>query len=582
MSDFEYEIKVTFLAEAQDLLANTEKCFLCLESNPADIENLNLIFRLAHNLKGSSAVAGFADLASFTHHLESLLLALKEGRSAVTRTIIDLLLRTSDYLIQTIEALTANHDTRYTNPLLMEELIQAMNADGSNPAACNTDTISTSSSQFEIFSTFGNEKPGQACNVPTLPGTPSPPAKSKEENIRVSLARIESLLNNVGELSILQAVMVQQGLGAGASLPQLMRTTMSAMSKIIKETQNISMGLRMLPIKQVFHKMERIVRDTSNALEKDVRIHLSGEETEVDKTILEQLSDPLVHMVRNSVDHGIEDTAGRAQAGKPTTGNVYLSAFHRASQIVIEVRDDGKGLDAEKLVQRAKEKGLIPQDANLTAEEAHQLIFAPGFSTKEAVTDISGRGVGMDVVKTNIAALQGQLSIETTKGQGTCIRILLPLTLAIIDSVIISVGKDRYVVPLSQVSEFFRPKEANINNACERSEILTIRNETLPAFRLANLIDRPENRQTVSWDLTAIVVRDSSSKKSFALLVDRIVAQQQVVIKPLGKEVKGRVGIMGSAILGDGKPALILDLVELVKSVVGNEKTNIAKTKVGA
>ena len=575
MNSFEYEIKETFLIEAKELLTSTEKCFLNLEKNPNDVENLNLIFRLAHNIKGSSGVAGFIDLAEFTHNLESLLLALKEGQCCVTPAIIDLLLRVSDYLNATIETLSVDHKASCANPELTNDLLHALKKDHDYSLRKSAEVAGQST--IEGLTLFSSEP------VVSIPQSAPTTCRPKDENIRVNISRIESLLNNVGELSILQAVMVQQSKQLGSELPQLMRSTMSSMSKIIKETQSISMRLRMLPIKQVFHKMERIVRDTSKALGKDVQLHLSGEETEVDKTVLEQLSDPLVHMVRNAVDHGIESAVERIESGKNPKGNIFLSASYRAGQIAIEIRDDGKGLDPECLTSQAKSKGVISADAVLTPEQAYQLIFKPGFSTKQNVTDISGRGVGMDVVKTNISALQGQIDIETTLKQGTCLRVVLPLTMAIIDSVLVNVGKERYVVPISQISEFFRPQESDVNLAYDCNEILTIRDESLAVFRMANLIRRSHVDTTIVWNQTALIIRDTSTNCAFAVMVDRVVAQQQVVIKPLGNEVKNRPGVMGSAILGDGRPALILDLHELIKSVVAHEPTAIlSKPKVRA
>jgi two-component system chemotaxis sensor kinase CheA len=549
MEEFEQQIKVTFLTEAQELLAATERCFLSLEKNPRDLENLNAIFRLAHNLKGSSGVAGFSDLTDLTHNLESLLIMLRDGKRTTTKRVMDLLLRTNDYLVAAIEKLLIDPHASYANPTLSAELRAALDE------------------------THDDDEPRTApdpASAPTAPEAPAltltPAVRAKDESIRVSLARIESLLNNVGELSILQAVMAQQGRDMGERLPPLIRTTLTSMSKIIKETQNLSMGLRMLPVKQLFHKMERIVRDTSNALGKRIELHMAGVDTEIDKTVLERLSDPLVHIVRNAVDHGVEGADARLAAGKAPVGRIELSAFHRSGQIVIEVRDDGRGLDAAHLVAKAKAKGLIAEDAELAPQDAYQLIFMPGFSTKDTVTDVSGRGVGMDVVKTNVSALQGQVEIETSANAGSCIRIRLPLTLAIIDGVVVNVAGERYVVPISQVSEFYRPRAADITYVADRAEVLTIRNESMPAHRLAALIRRHEPTPQPTAALTALVVR-GAMQKGLALFVDRIVAQQQVVIKPLGRELKGRTGFMGSAVLGDGRPALILDLFELTRSM---------------
>lgn len=561
MDSIDSEIVAEFLNEAKDLLANTEQCFLNLEKNPSDLENLNQIFRLAHNLKGSSGAVGFSDLADLTHHLESLLLALKERRFPVSRAIIDLLLRANDYLIKTIDTLKQNPETKEGDSHLKQELIQAL-AQGSAYGA-----------QEEVPDGLASEPVPPPLQQHQHRPVESVAAKGKEENIRVSLSRIEKLLNNVGELSILQAVMVQQGLSLGTAMPQLMRDTLSSMTKIIKETQSLSMGLRMLPIKPSFQKMERIVRDAAKGLGKKVELHLSGEETEVDKTVLEQLADPLVHLVRNAIDHGLESLEERRAAKKTETGHIFLSASHRAGQILIEVRDDGRGLDPQKLIAKAKAKGLLPEGAVLNPAEAYDLIFAPGFSTKEEVSDLSGRGVGMDVVKTNITSLQGSIEIETSLGQGTAFRILLPLTLAIIDSVIVKVREDRFVIPLSQVNEFCRPQKEEINFPFERSEILTLREEPLPILRLAHLLNRSQKSSAdpEAWNLTALIVREGTHHAS-AVMVDRILAQQQVVIKPLSSEVRGKVGVMGSAILGDGKPALILDLLELIRSTAGSRE----------
>ncbi|MDX9730227.1 MAG: chemotaxis protein CheA [Bdellovibrionales bacterium] len=558
MDNFENEIKSEFLTEARELLSGTEQCFLSLERNPSDIENLNLLFRLAHNLKGSSGAVGFADLTDFTHKLESLLLELKEGRINVTPKIVDLLLRSNDYLLETIERLQSDLNADCKNPSLQAEVIAAL--EHPDEAIVAKDPVPT------VAPSVSHEPPQELTIAPRqeAAATHASQSRGKDENIRVSLSRIEKLLNNVGELSILQAVMLQQSYNPDVVMPALMRDTLNSMSKIIKETQSVSMSLRMLPIKQTFQKMERIVRDTSRALGKDVVLHLSGEDTEIDKTVLEQIADPLVHIIRNAVDHGLENTEERKSLGKSAEGHVHLSASHRAGHVVIEVRDDGKGLRPEKLVAKARERGLLREDETLPDDQALQLIFAPGFSTKENVTDVSGRGVGMDVVKTNISALQGHIEIDTKPDQGTTFKIYLPLTLAIVDCVVIRSGAERYVVPLAQISEFYRPRAEDLTAVHDGSEILTIREAPMTVVRLSQLIGYPKTKQSSS-DLIALVVTDTTNR-SVAVLVDQILSQQQIVIKPLGRETKGRTGIMGSAILGDGRPSLILDLFELTKT----------------
>jgi two-component system chemotaxis sensor kinase CheA len=337
------------------------------------------------------------------------------------------------------------------------------------------------------------------------------------------------------------------------------------MTKIIKEIQGTSMSLRMVPLKQTFQKMQRIVRDTSVALSKDIQIHLNGEETELDKTVIEALADPLVHLIRNAVDHGIEGRDERINAGKSTQGSVYLSAYHRGDKIVIEVRDDGKGLSADNLKKKALEKGILKEGDNLSDEQSYQLIFAPGFSTKNEVSDVSGRGVGMDVVKTNILRLQGNIELETTLGKGTCFRIVLPLTLAIVDGMVVTQGGDRFVIPISQVAESLQPKHEDVSFINETGESLVLRGECLPLLRLDSVLRKRAGDKRPAWESIALVVR-GPNHRPFSILVDDIVCQQQVVIKRLGEEIQGIPGISGAAILGDGKAGLILDLFELTHS----------------
>ncbi|HCM40462.1 MAG: hypothetical protein A2X97_15090 [Bdellovibrionales bacterium GWA1_52_35] len=394
----------------------------------------------------------------------------------------------------------------------------------------------------------------------------APPAQ-QDESIRVSLKRLERLMNNVGELVILQAVLNQQKHQVQSVLIQ---KTIDQLAKITKDIQDISMSLRMVPLKQTFQKMQRIVRDTSMALNKDVRLDITGEETELDKIVLEQIGDPLVHLVRNAVDHGLETTEERLAAGKPAQGVVSLNAFHRGSHIVLEVKEDGRGLDAKKLTAKALEKGIVKPGQILTDEQAYQLIFASGFSTKTQITDISGRGVGMDVVRSNIAALQGEIQVETEPGKGTTFRVLLPLTLSIIDGMVVQTGEERYVVPIAQVHESVQPEQMDVHHVSGMGDILSLRGENLPLFRLAQVLGRKtpvaqkaDSAGAVSaWNGIAIVVR--TGKNPFAIFVDDIIGHQQVVIKRLGNEVQNIKGISGGAILGDGRAALILDFTELV------------------
>ncbi|MFN8943638.1 MAG: chemotaxis protein CheA, partial [Pseudobdellovibrionaceae bacterium] len=308
-------------------------------------------------------------------------------------------------------------------------------------------------------------------------------------------------------------------------------------------------------------------RDTAAVLGKEVGITLVGEDSELDKTVLEKINDPLVHLVRNSVDHGIESTANRLAAGKPAKGEVKLAAFHESGKFIIEVSDDGGGLNPDKLIKKAVEKKLIKPDSKLTDSEAYQLIFLPGFSTKEQVTDVSGRGVGMDVVKTNITDLGGEVEISSQLGKGSTFRISLPLTLAIIESMIVRVENQKFVIPMAHISETLQPKDQI--QATQMGDVMMLRGENLPMFRLADFFQIPS--QSIAKQMMAMIIR--SQGHGFAILVDEILQQSQVVFKQLGPELANYKGVTGSTILSDGKPAFILEPSELFHRKANHHST---------
>lgn len=551
MDSFEVEMKNGFLDEAKELLTNAEQCFLSLEKAKDDPSIIEEIFRLAHNLKGSAGAVGFTDLGEFTHKLESLLLKIKNKEIEVSRSIVSLLLECNDFLIHVIDGLKQDLSFSQKNPELQERIENHLSGQISVPSEPTTEPTPALPNET-------NETDEPHFVIPKAAVKMTHP----DENIRVSLGKIDDLLNNVGELVILQTVMAQQKINIPVPF---IKKTVDQMTKIIKEIQSTSMGLRMLPLKHTFQKMQRIVRDTSATLGKKVNLNLNGEETELDKTVLEQLGDPLVHLIRNAVDHGLESPEERELAGKNEVGNIHLSAFHRGGQIIIEIKDDGRGLDPAKLIKKAQDKGLISADQVLSDDQAYQLIFAPGFSTKEQVTDVSGRGVGMDVVKTNIQSLQGDIELETVQGSGTCIRIVLPLTLAIVDGMVVSLGEERFVVPIAQIIESLRPQKQDISTVNEISEVLNLRGETLPIYRLENLLKKKSPVKKSAWEGILLIVRDNN-QRGFSIFVDDIICQQQVVIKKLGGEIGNTAGFSGAAILGDGRVSFILDLFELTLS----------------
>jgi two-component system chemotaxis sensor kinase CheA len=608
MNEFEKEVKQDFLVEATQLLNDAEQAFLALEGDKNNMNLMNEIFRLAHNLKGTSRAVGFGDVAEFTHEWENLILKLKEGQIEVTDEIVSLLLECNDHVSGMILTLNMDMDAKFNSVEIIAKIKSALEG----KLSANTSAVVTveevqveetiSADDIALLASFeqglNEEVPTPSFEavtpinsfipepqVETIAATPTVEKNVKKEavkpvveddSIRVSLSRVEMLNNVVGELVIIQTVLNQHKDEVQSSL---MLKSLSHLAKLSKEIQNISMSLRMVPVKSTLQKMQRIVRDTSKALNKKVHLELIGEETEIDKTVLEYLADPLVHIVRNAVDHGLETTEGRIASGKNEEGHVTIHAFHEGNSLVIEIKDDGKGINHEVLRQKAIEKKLISPNANLTKDELVNLIFHPGFSTKSEVSEISGRGVGMDVVKTNIEKLSGEVKVITEIGKGSTFKVVLPLTMAIIEAMITVIGDEKYVIPLSQVYESLSPTKDLVHHVNGVGECLKIRGEVIPLFRISKTLQRNIKEKPIHEQI-AIIVNDEH--KSFAVLVDDITHQQQVVIKKLGDEIGYQKGVMGSSILGDGRPSFILDLIELYSGTMKKKKTKFLDDEMAA
>jgi two-component system chemotaxis sensor kinase CheA len=603
MNEFEKEVKMDFLVEATQLLNDSEQAFLALEGDKNNATLMNEIFRLAHNLKGTSRAVGFGDVAEFTHEMENLILQLKEGKLEITDNIVSLLLECNDHVSIMIKTLNMQLDARFDSTEIIIKIKSALGGAASSTAHVAEIIVETkqevvakvekiedkqeivntmSQEQKDLLATFetnfGSPEPAAtlAVAVPVLNVKKAEPVKraaaatkpAEDDSIRVSLARVELLNNAVGELVIIQTVLNQH---RSEIVNPLMLKSLSHLAKLSKEIQEISMSLRMVPLKPTLQKMQRIVRDTSKTLNKKVFLELIGEDTEIDKTVLEHLADPLVHIVRNAVDHGLESTEGRIAAGKDEEGVVSIRCHHEGNNLVIEIKDDGKGIDHNIIREKAIEKRVIPADSNMSEEEIINLIFHPGFSTKSEVSEISGRGVGMDVVKTNIEKLSGAVKVTTVVGQGSTFRVVLPLTLAIIDAMVTMVGDERYIIPLSQIYESLSPTPDLLHYVNGVGECLKIRGEVLPLFRVSKALGRVVQERKISEQIAIIV---NSEHRNFAVLVDDILHQQQVVIKKIGAEIVNNKGFMGSSILGDGRPAFILDLIELYSGTMKKKKSH--------
>jgi len=390
---------------------------------------------------------------------------------------------------------------------------------------------------------------------------PSPAATANSPSIRVDVEKVDRLVNLVGEMVINQAMLVQRGAQLPPEMCAGLLSGLETMSQHLRELQEAVMAVRAQPVKSVFSRMPRLVRELSAQLGKEVRLVLTGEGTEIDKTVIEQLADPLTHMLRNALDHGIELPHERLAAGKPRQGTITLGAAHRSGRIVIDMTDDGRGIARDRVLAKARAQGLVSPDAALSDDEIDNLIFAPGFSTAEAVSDISGRGVGMDVVKRNIQDLSGRVSVSSAPGRGARFTLSLPLTLAILDGMVVAVGPECYIIPVTTVVESLRPKPPQIHAVAGHGYVLAIRGEYIPLVYLHLLFGVPA---AVSDPCSGIIVIvEGEGGRPIGLVVDDLLTQQQVVVKSLETNFGAVDGIGGATILGDGKVALIIDVGRL-------------------
>lgn len=386
-------------------------------------------------------------------------------------------------------------------------------------------------------------------------------AQPEAATIRVAISKVDQLINLVGELVITQAMLAQNSQALDPAVNQQLLAGLADLDRNTRDLQESVMSIRMIPMSIVFSRFPRMLRDLASKLGKKVDFVTQGEATELDKGLVEKITDPLTHLVRNSCDHGIEMPEDRVKAGKPETGTITLSAAHQGGSIVIEVRDDGRGLSREKILQKARERGIEVSDS-MSDPDVWQLIFAPGFSTAEVVTDVSGRGVGMDVVKKNIAALNGTVEIDSVVGQGMKVSVRLPLTLAIMDGMSVGVGDEVYILPLSSVVESFQVKDEAVNTIAQGSRLVKVREEYMPVIELEKVFRVPRHGSDKASDIMVVVEAEGSR---VALLVDELLGQQQVVVKNLETNYRKVPNVSGATILGDGQVALILDTSALVR-----------------
>lgn len=572
------ELLREFHAESLELLQEIEQGVLVLETAPADAETINSIFRAFHTFKGGAGFLHLDALRHLAHELETLLDLVRRSELRINAGIIDLILAGADALRQFTHAIGtqlqgANAGAQIVVPT--SQIIRRAQSASRGECASRTAHPTPVPATAAVGPAASTSRPVPAPRIPDpTPApeakTPPPPAAPTREAmgaeavagfVKLDTAKLDSLVDLAGELVVAQSMVVQTPEVRKIEAPQFVRL-LRQLSRITGDLQRTAMSMRMVPIRGAFQKMTRLVRDLGASQQKQVQLLLEGEETELDRNIVEKLGDPLVHMIRNSVDHGIEAPDDRIAQGKPAQGTIRLSAAHQRGGIVIRITDDGRGMDPDRIRAKALERGLIPPDADLDASGILSLIFLPGFSTAEKVTDLSGRGVGMDVVKRNIESLRGKIEIESTPGQGTQFCILLPLTLAIIDGMLVGVGDDRYIIPTLSVRESFRPRPGMISTVQGRGEVVSVRGRQTPLLRLGRHLDRWA-RATTPEDGIIVVVESGDAARG--LLVDELLGKQEVVIKSLGPTFQHQDLLAGSAVLGDGSVGLILDVDTLVK-----------------
>ena len=559
-----------FLTETTELLGRLDEDLITLEKTSDDNELMNRIFRSIHTIKGVSSFLGFDLLVKVTHKTEDILNRLRKGELAVTPEIMDIILEATSVVKLLVSDIKAGTIQEREIEGTINKLIPYL-LDNSGV----TSQAATAPAPPPTPATAPPPAPKPASDpVPKKVSAPPKPVEGKggddlsdNSTVRVDVKRLDDLMNQVGELVLERNRMIQinQDLQQSDVKRPDFNEEFGKLTKrvglVTSELQMQVFKMRMIPVEKVFKKFPRIVRSMARDLGKEVELLIIGEETELDRSVVDEIGDPLIHLIRNAMDHGLETPDVRLAAGKSRGGTLVLSAVHEGNQIIISIKDDGNGINTEQVGRKAIEKGLITEDqcAGMSQREIFDLLFLPGFSTKDKATDLSGRGVGMDVVKTNIKKLSGLIEIKSTKGLGSEFILRLPLTLAIIQSLLVEVEGEIYSIPLSSVLEAIRVDQRHFHQISGQ-EVLKLRDLVLPLIRLQKFFNVQPRGEVDNFCFVVVV---GAAEKRMGLVVTRLVGQQEVAIKSLGNYLAHIPGIAGSTVLGDGRVALIIDPVAL-------------------
>ncbi len=589
--DVDPNILREFVTESMELIENAEEALLELENNPGDQEAVATVFRAFHTIKGTSSFLKVRIVSELAHHAESLLSSVRDGKIVYNGPYAELSLYAVDmlknlihgvnqvlqgkplckpggyddlmFLLQNPERTREAEDTAADElPWVAPRMGDILVAQGNVDRKKIEEAVAKKSGRplgVELL----REKAVTVKDVARALRTQQRMKSGGgiiDSSVRVQTQRLDRLIDMVGEIVIAHS-MIAQDAAIVNNRDQELQKKISHASKIVRELQDLSMSMRMVPLAGTFQKMARVVRDLATKTGKSVTFIAEGERTEIDRNMVDLINDPLMHMMRNAVDHGIGLPEERIKQGKPREGTVTLSAYHSAGNVVVEICDDGCGLDRDAIIEKAKRKGIISQEQSLSDREIMNLIFDPGFSTVESVTDVSGRGVGLDVVKRNVEKLRGKIEVQSTRGKGSIFTLRVPLTLGIIDGMVILVGDERYIVPTISIVRSLRPRAKDLATVFNKGEMLSVDGKLIPLFRLGNLFDISNSEEDPTRALV-VVVEDND--RHAGLVADELVGQQQIVIKSLGESLKGIPGILGGAIMGDGRVGLIVDVGGLV------------------
>ena len=578
-----------FLIESEELLQRMDQDMIALESSPKDPELLNRVFRAMHTIKGTSGFLGYEAVVRLSHRAEDVLNTVRRGDVTLGPRVANVLLAARDQIGKMLEDIRQGGLKEYSlEPLLAE--LQAVQTSSEAPLRLGEILVNQNvleptalagilaeQASSPVSPKLGNLIVEKGLATPAEVGNAMADqqrvadtlAKSSgSQSMRVDVRKLDELVNLIGELVLERNRLVQinrdlvSGRISGEALDSALGLSTARLSFITEELQVAGLKTRMVPVDTVFRRFPRLVRDVAQSLQKEVELVLLGEDTELDKTMVELIGDPLVHLVRNCLDHGLELPERRVAAAKPRHGTIRMEARQEGDQIVISVSDDGAGIDPERVARKAVEKGLVSAErvGSLSQREILDFIFLPGFSTAEKTSDLSGRGVGMDVVRSNLKKLNGTIDLDSKLGVGTTVLLKLPLTLAILPVLLVRVAEETYALPLRTVLETASIQLGEIHTI-EGREVLQLRNETVPLLRLAEIIDaRLDSRKDAGRRVVVLGIGD----KKIALLVDELVGQESTVVKPLGSYLQGCATIAGATISGDGRVRLVLDPAALI------------------